>query len=125
MHPQTTEESELCSEAIFGNSGVKKSCNFWQLLLTIVAKYGNLYELPLGVLLIMKMNSRVSKQLKSQLFGDFEKFNMPHLMLSYPPCTHTTFANADTVPNLGPQWVYNCIVTHYRSLIPKEIFFLH
>ena len=38
----------------FGNSGVKKSCNFWQLLLTIVAKCGNFYELSLGVLFVMK-----------------------------------------------------------------------
>jgi len=24
------------------------------------------------------------------------------------------------IPNLGPQWVYDCIVTHYQSLIPKD-----
>ena len=33
--------SELCSEAIFGNLGVFKSCHFWQLLKTNVAKNGN------------------------------------------------------------------------------------
>ena len=47
--------------------GSEKGSKFWQLLLTIVAKYGNLYELPLGVLFVMEMNSasRVLKQLKS------------------------------------------------------------
>ena len=32
---------ELCSEAIFGNLGVFKSCHFWQLLFPKVAKNGN------------------------------------------------------------------------------------
>ena len=33
--------TELCSEAIFGNLGVFKSCHFWQLLFPKVAKNGN------------------------------------------------------------------------------------